>query len=251
MLDGLTPAWPETISSSSPPSAVPLRLESARSLLRYRTYFRTETSASRDLLQTALALRYQVYCLERNFEEAEQYPDRLETDPYDGRSVHGVLFYRPSNKEIGTVRLIMPHRNLAVLPVHALLTSSSIVPSKHFPKAQTAEISRFAISRSFRPDKRERSKLPCLGLVQILLQLSLSHGITHWVAVMQPALLRMLATMGMELTPIGPLVSYHGLRQPSVCSIAQMLQTLHERNPAHWHVVTDGGRLVPPSSDTR
>ena len=80
--------------------------------------------------------------------------------------------------------------------------------------------------------------------MQILLQLSRSHGITHWAAVLQPALLRMFATMGLDLTPVGPLVSYHGLRQPSVCNIEQLLQTLLQKNPVHWQIVTDGGRLA-------
>jgi N-acyl-L-homoserine lactone synthetase len=246
MLDGLILARAEALQSSSTPVSVPglLHFESARSLVRYRTYFRTETAPSKVLLKTALSLRYQVYCLERNFEKPERFPDKLETDKYDGRSIHGVLFYRPCNRPIGTARLILPDDNPTGLPVQSLLVRSKIVPTSHFPKAQTAEISRFAISRSFRPDRRERSKLPCLGLVQVLLQLSLLHDITHWAAVMQPALLRMLAKMGIDFTPIGPLVSYHGLRQPSVCNIEQMLQTLLHKNPAHWQIATDGGRLA-------
>lgn len=243
MLDDLVPAMPGGFQGTAAAALAsgPLRLEGARSLLRYKAYFRTEAVTSIDLLRMAYSLRYQVYCLERNFESPAHFPDRLETDQYDAQSVHGILFYRPSDKAIGTSRLILP--NGAALPVHSVLGPSHSLTGSRWAGAKPAEISRFAISRAFRPDKGVHSRLPCLGLAQILLRLSRSHGVTHWVAMMEPALLRMLAAMGIEFTPIGPLVSYHGLRQPCGCKIARMLDTLRQRNPAHWHIVTDGGRL--------
>ena len=49
---------------------------------------------------------------------------------------------------------------------------------------------------------------------------------------------------GIEFAPVGPLVSYHGLRQPCGCEIAPLLDSLYRKYPAHWQVVTDGGRLA-------
>jgi len=245
MLDDPTPALPglsqEPLPAASPPGL--LHLEGARTLLRYRTYFRGETADCGSLLRMAQSLRYQVYCLERNFEEAAHFPDRLETDRYDAQSVHGVLFYRPWDKAIGTTRLILSPDGPASLPFHALLGKAGLARGG-FPSAGMAEVSRFAISRSFRPDDGERSRLPCLGLAQLLLRLSLMHGVTHWAALMQPSLLRMLARMGIEFVPVGPLVSYRGLRQPSCCELASMLDGLYRRYPANWQIVTDGGRLA-------
>jgi len=109
MLDDPVPAMPGAFQEPLP-AALPLGLlplEGVRTLLRYRTYFRAEAVNSDRLLKMALSLRYQVYCLERNFEEAAHFPDRLETDRYDAQSVHGVLFYRPWDKAIGTTRLIL------------------------------------------------------------------------------------------------------------------------------------------------
>lgn len=231
----------EPLPAASPPGLLPF--EGARTLLRYRTYFRTQTVDSEHLLRLALSLRYQVYCLERNFEEPAQHPDRLETDRYDSQSVHGVLFYRPWDKAIGTTRLILPRDGLASLPFHASLGKPGTACAGDFPLGTTAEVSRFAVSRSFRPDSGERSNLPCLGLAQLLLGLSLRHGVTHWAALMPPSLMRMLAMMGIEFMPVGPLVSHHGLRQPCRCEIAAMLDNLYRRYPAHWQIVTDGGRL--------
>ena len=82
-----------------------------------------------------------------------------------------------------------------------------------------------------------------LGLIQILLQMSAQHGITHWCALMEPTLLRMLAGMGIRFKPIGPLVEHHGLRQPCSADIAQVLQAVKRERPAFWEVLTCGGVL--------
>ena len=58
--------------------------------------------------EAAHALRFQVYCLERNFENAEEHPDGLEIDSYDTHAVQGVLFHRPTRGAIGSVRMILP-----------------------------------------------------------------------------------------------------------------------------------------------
>src|ERR1700710_2116791 len=58
-----------------------------------------------ELLQESFNLRYQVYCLERGFLPAENYPDELEKDSFDRHSVHiGVLNLQ--NELVATARLI-------------------------------------------------------------------------------------------------------------------------------------------------
>ena len=145
--------------------------------------------------------------------------------------------------------------------MHDLLTANGVRTTQHFPKDTTAEVSRFSISKEFRRRASEAmsavyfrsgqtrelyTALPCLGLVQAMLRASASHGITHWTAIMEPKLLRMLATLGIHFHSIGPLVSHHGLRQPSFCSLAEMLQMLAREKPQHWNIVTDNGELLPP-----
>ena len=68
---------------------------------------------------------------------------------------------------------------------------------------------------------------------------------THWCAVMEPTLLRMLYAMGICFTPIGPLVEYHGQRQPCTGDIAQMLNGVKRERPDFWDVITSGGIFVP------
>ena len=237
---------------------------STQLLTRFNTYFRTQEATSTELLSSALALRYQVYCLERKFENADRYADCLERDELDRHSVHGLIVYRPREEAIGAARLILPECPVTSLPVQLLLRKHDIDAANYFPVEKTAEVSRFAISREFRRrlsgdnaadfDEGARlrrggdcfSNLPCLGLAQILVQMSLARGITHWAAMMEPKLLRMLSAMGIHFTAVGPLVSHHGIRQPAFCHVPGMLKKLLEEKPQHWDIVTDAGNLCYP-----
>lgn len=232
-------------------------------LARYNTYFRTQAADTRGLIETALAIRYQVYCLERKFEDPAQHVDCLEKDEFDRRAIHSLIFDRPREEAIGTVRLILPGSEAAGLPVQQLLSENGLYAAKYFPVETTAEVSRFAISNEFRRRKsgiqaqlssddtrwrRESERhgnLPFLGLIQILLRQSIAYGTTHWAAVMEPKLLRMLAGVGIHFTCVGPLISHHGLRQPSYCYVPQMLETLRREHPEYWKIVTNAGELSP------
>ena len=75
-------------------------------LTRYNNYFRTQLAASPALVRLAQAIRFQVYCLERKFENEAEHGDRLESDAFDGSAVHSLIIHRPTSEAIGTARLI-------------------------------------------------------------------------------------------------------------------------------------------------
>jgi len=230
-------------------------------LARYNMYFRTQAAGTPESIEMALAIRYQVFCLERNFENPAQHSDHLEKDEFDRRAIHSLIFHRPRAEAIGTVRLILPTSETHDLPIQRLLRENGLHAGDYFPSHKTAEVSRFAISNEFRRrstdssthvrisdarwgrESERRSNLPCLGLIQILLRQSIACGITHWAAVMEPKLLRMLASMGIHFMSVGPLVSHHGLRQPSYCYLPSMLETLRRERPEYWNVVSNAGEL--------
>jgi N-acyl amino acid synthase of PEP-CTERM/exosortase system len=224
---------------------------------RFDTYFKPVSADTQELIKTAFALRYQVYCIERQFEDPAKQQGNLEIDEFDRHAVHSLVVHRPRGDAIGTARLILPQGRPNSLPIQQLLQKNGLRAVDHFPNASVAEISRFAISKEFRrrnsetsssadeAAKRERrNNLPCLGLIQVMLRQSVELGIDHWAAVMEPQLLRMLAVMGIRFQPIGPLVSYHGLRQPSFCHVPQMLRNLALTKPENWAVVTNNGELM-------
>ena len=222
-------------------------------LARYNAFFRTKRAVSPAMVRIAQAIRYQVYCLERKFEKETEHRDHLECDSFDAAAVHALLFHRPTAEPIGTVRLIPLGDMDALQPIRQLLRENGLRARDHVPLATTAEISRFAISSQLRrtADPECRSNLPCLGLIQELVRQSRARGLTHWAAVMEPKLLRMLAAMGIHFSPVGPLVNHHGLRQPSICNLSEMLERLHSERPEHWMVVSDGGALASGQTEER
>jgi N-acyl amino acid synthase of PEP-CTERM/exosortase system len=230
-------------------------------LTRLNRYFETAVADTPELIRQAHELRYRVYCLEMTgFENPHDHPDGLEKDAYDVSSVHGLLIHRVSRQATGTVRLVLPRIEA---PEHSFAIQSvtdhpALSDPSEFPHT-TAEVSRFCISRQFRRrasdtlyDQKENDStgegrsgpLMRLGLIQVLLQMSAQHGITHWCAVMEPTLLRMLAGMAIRFKPIGPPVEYHGLRQPCICSIAEILHAVKCERPAFWEALTCGGILT-------
>ena len=82
-----------------------------------------------------------------------------------------------------------------------------------------------------------------LALVRGLVDLSGELGLTHWCAMMEPSLLRLLRATAMHFEAHGPLVDHHGMRQPSFTSLDAFLGRVEREHPAIWDFVTDSGKL--------
>ena len=223
----------------------------------FNTYFSTASASNAASFQLAFALRYQVYCIERQFEDPTPQLNNQESDQFDRHSIHSLLIYRPTQEVIGTARLILPLSSPESLPIQRLLRMNGIDSEQYFPNGTVGEVSRFAISKEYRRRlfvssdfgqtaglTRLRSNLPFLGLVQEVLRQSIDVGVEYWAAIMEPQLMRMLASIGIEFSPVGPLISYHGLRQPSYCHIPQVLREMERTHPQNWAVVSNGGELA-------
>jgi N-acyl amino acid synthase of PEP-CTERM/exosortase system len=233
-------------------------------LRRFDSHFETLTADTPDLVPLAHRVRYQVYCVENRFENPDDHCNELEHDEFDSHAVHSLLVDRQTRDVLGTVRLVLPlpdapHNSFAIqrLSNHSLLKGS-----RHLPLHSAAEVSRFSLSREFgrrAVDKRlcgqctdtaEGESLPHrsgplmrLGLIQALVRMSMQQGITHWLAVMEPKMLRMLAAMAIHFEPLGGMVEYHGWRQPCFCNLADVLQRVKIERPTFWNVLTAGGTL--------
>ena len=226
-------------------------------LKRFDRHFTTLPADTPERVRIAQKIRYQVYCVENPHEKSD-HPDGMETDEFDAHAVHSILVYREAHAALGTVRLILPlpdelERSFAV---QRLMDASSLRELRKLPLHSAAEVSRFSISRQFRRiadalgDTEQAAfvsncgPLMRLGLIQGLVRMSTQYGITHWCALMEPTLLRMLAAMAIRFVPIGPLVEFRGLRQPCYCNVADVLDAVKRERPAFWSVLTDGGSLT-------
>ncbi len=235
--------------------------EKASAADNYNSFFEVVLADTQELLDRVHKIRYQVYCVENPFEDPAENPGGYEIDVYDERSVQSLLIHRQSEEVAGTVRLILPSGDAAApdFPIQTACADLRVWPENLMPAASTAEISRFTMAKSFRrrigdkqyangggqADKgpkragnRRSSPFIMLGLVRAMVKMSEANGITHWCAVMDPPLLRLLSRIGgVHFTPVGPMVDYHGWRQPCYGKCSEIYAAFRKRRPDMWRAV--------------
>jgi N-acyl amino acid synthase of PEP-CTERM/exosortase system len=220
----------------------------------FLTTFRVQVADTPALREQAYRLRHQVYCIENQFEP--RCADGMERDRFDHRAPHALLFHRHCDLPVGTVRLILPdpERPAGSLPIHTACPPETM-RAAGLPARHTAEISRFALSRSrlrylqeaARNEAQDRRVLSfaCLGLIGALRHVAVEHGITHTVAVMEPSLRRRLGMIGLPLEPLGAPVLYHGWRVACHTRIDRLEAGFQRQRPELWQVA----RADLPASD--
>ena len=239
----------------------------------FNSYFDVLTGNEPDLLEEALKLRYQVYCIEHDYEDSSRCQDEKESDDYDCRSVHGIVRHLSSGVTAATVRLVLHDTDNpeAPFPVEKNCNASlKQAPSllTGIPRQSIAEISRFAVSRNFKrrlgeadsptgigpdhekyiiPDAGRKRVIPhlILGLFVAIVKLSAENHVTHWYAVMDVSLLRLLSRFGINFIPVGDQVDYHGLRQPCFGSVDDVLAGIWEKRFDIWQLITADGSVWP------
>jgi len=212
----------------------------------------------------AYKIRYDVYCVERKYEDPEKNVAGLETDEFDSHSPHKLLLHRRSGRFAGVVRLILP---LGRDGAHRLSfmrhADENLIAGTAFPASHTAEVSRFAITRQFRdglrspPDGSIRNEvrsgsttLLChlsIGLMRAVVELAAEHNMTHLCAVMEPALLRLLSRLGVHFQALGPKIDHHGWRQPCFADLDRLLARTWAERRDIWEILTHRGRVWPVS----
>ena len=84
-----------------------------------------------------------------------------------------------------------------------------------------------------------------LGLFAAIVKMSAEHQITHWYAVMDISLLRLLSRFGINFTLIGGPVEYHGVRQACFGGVDEVLAGIWEKHPKIWQLITANGEAWP------
>lgn len=241
----------------------------------FNEYFELVHADTDALRMQVFLLRYQVYVVENGFETeadcmrglgADGQPYFWEQDEFDRRSDHYLIRHRRTGYYAATARLILPNPdNLrAPYPIerHCRLDQQVADPQR---RAQLAEISRFAVSKAFKRrlgesgslagvaanvdlyfEEDERRVLPhiSLGLFAAVMRMVHTHHTTHCYAVMEPALLRLLARFGVVFNRIGADVDYHGMRVPCLGIVEESLSNIHEVAPSVWELITNRGELL-------
>lgn len=201
------------------------------------------------LMNSIYELRFQIYCLERGFLPADDYPDQREVDEYDADSEHFCTF-NAKREVVGYVRLVSADSEQS-FPFHRhcpTLYNDVYLP----PVAESAEISRLVV----RQDYRRRRGDTLVGMTadeslqntgherrinspQILMNLyrqmyihSLQNGIRYWYAAMEaPVATAMKRIMNFGFRQIGPPTDYYGIVVPYVLDLRELEERVGATNP--------------------
>ncbi|MBI2379141.1 MAG: PEP-CTERM/exosortase system-associated acyltransferase [Gammaproteobacteria bacterium] len=168
-------------------------------------------------------LRYQVYCLDKGYENPADFPDGMECDEHDAHAVHFVAYDRSSGQAMGAVRLILPeHPSFPCEQVGGFDAAAL----SGIARERCLELSRLCLPKTRKSGPRlvteqgESSAASMLQSCEIAMTLyqaayefSLSQGITHWLGFTSPAMRRLLSSQKVRLEAIGAPLEHRGERQ--------------------------------------
>lgn len=213
----------------------------------FETHFRVALAHTRELMEQAHRLRYEVYCKEFQFEREEDCPGGMERDDYDIHSLHGLVVHRSTQTAAGCFRLIRPPHHNPVLPLpfekycgHSLYDGP--MHPDNLPRTNLCEVSRVAVASIFRRRQGESEsrfgRLSSVDFTEIemrvfpLLSVSLfAAGAALMVlaqqsnlfVMMEMRLARLLQRSGLNFTQVGHPMDYHGIRAAFFITIDQVL----------------------------
>lgn len=213
-------------------------------------------------MEDAFRLRYQVYCREKHFLAADDYPEGIEFDEFDQDATH-LLVYGADRHLLGYMRLVSGADG-ALLPMiaHGLTINSeySIPADEH-----GIEISRMIVRTDVRhamrpatdvfpnygqlppPNARTASDLIQLKLLRLTYHRAISEDARWIFAAMEPTLHRRFRMIGMPFAPIGPPGDYYGQVQPYAMDIRHMEHNLEQRFPN----TAEFFNMIEPDPDVR
>ena len=231
----------------------------------FSNFFLLEHCRSDATINECKKLRYDVFCSEKGYFIDNNQSKCIESDEYDSRSVHSLIRHRTTNRVAATVRLVLANEWQPEDPF----------PIEHFEvlrrmerdqkwrinRASLAEISRFAIAQVFRRRTEERNKIHgitdevfreyhnerrqigdlTLGLFKAVVAMSYENDISHWYAMMEPKLIRLLSRYGIRFNTVGPIFNHCGLRQPCIASVNDVLSGIYHSRRDVWSFITNDG----------
>jgi N-acyl-L-homoserine lactone synthetase len=181
------------------------------------------------LMDQSYRLRYQVYCVERQYLNPDDYPDQRESDEFDADSVH-VGAVDLNGDLVATARVI--RANGRGFPMFNYCAFAPGVRTLDLPGVVAVEVSRVSISRQcVRPQRRRRSE-PFLTLVKSIMQGAKRAGATHLIGATDAAFHRWLVHYGLPYRKAGPEVDYYGPVAPCIMSLKELDEVILGRRYA-------------------
>lgn len=242
-------------------------------LAHFMTYFEIVRVDTPSLLEEVFRLRYEVYCREGRLPgfDPRDYPDAMERDVYDRRSVHCLLRHRPSGVYAGTVRLVLADLDRPDAPFPVEVAAGAQMDLEYLrtrisARHRLGECSRFMLARQFRsrrgeqhwPDgvaepgqfgapatERRAHTHPVLGLIKAGLTMSWERSVTDWYMAMEPRLDRRLRQFGLVLPAVSPRIEYHGSCRAHWTRVPHALEYARSLRGDVWSLLTNDGAIWP------
>lgn len=202
-------------------------------------------------LDEVYKLRYQVYCIERRFENPHEYPNQQEIDIFDKRSVYTLLQHKKSGEFIGTARLVLPDRKemnnhfYNHFPAQIATQQELARDNDIFPIDKTAEISRICFSqektRKLNINAAEQH-LILPGLLRGIYMLRDLNDVDHFMALLEKRLIHRSAQIGFTPTHTGDAVSHKGQRYLVHYDSQMNIDNIRNVNKQLWGIITADGK---------
>jgi N-acyl amino acid synthase of PEP-CTERM/exosortase system len=204
----------------------------------FLSYFDVAFAATEEQKKRVYGIRYNVYCEEFAYEDADAFPEHEEQDEYDPASLHALITHKASGLAAGCVRLVFPTDPAGsnLLPFEKNCADSldeAFLSSLKLDRTTLCEISRLAVDGTFRRREGERvtrygevEGLDCsqqerrtfsLIAIACFLAATALYDIadrTSVFAMMEPFLPRLLRRSGIVFQRAGQDIDYHGMRAP-------------------------------------
>ncbi|WP_048438016.1 GNAT family N-acyltransferase [Caenimonas sp. SL110] len=162
-------------------------------------------------------LRYQVYCVERNFLDASRYPEGRESDEFDDSSIH-YCAVDTSGCITAAVRLVLHGNHGFPLLRYCSLYPQELDAIRRAP-LRSAEVSRLVMSRN-RGD-HSGTKV-ALQLYRELFRTARLLGVTQLIAASERSLVRLLNRDHINSRQIGPESQFSGSVTPYATPVSTL-----------------------------
>jgi len=196
---------------------------------KHNTAYEVVLADTEESRKIHFSLRYQVYCIEKGYEDANQFLDNMEKDEHDAHAVHFLIQHKASKQWIGTFRLVIESLHKLPLCQHAKI--SILKPENH--KHKFSEFSRLSLIRQFQrlPGKSAKTngsheivfKAICTGI-----EYSRKNDVSVIIFLCRRSLAKIIEKTGLKVIKIGSKILHRGTRYPYKFDLTNFPNSLFE-----------------------
>ena len=193
-------------------------------------------------------IRYQVFCLDKGFEDPGAFSAAQETDAWDDQSAHFIVQNKNTRQWVAATRLVLPTRGRP-LPVDSLNALDRTTLED--PNTPVGEISRFCIisnrskvevNSQLEPDPnsleawgigaigRKQQFEVTLGMIRAAGIYALKRDVNYCVMLITDAFARMLRTLGVTLRKAGPPTEHRGTRTAYIVDMRESVVSMAKKS---------------------